>query len=180
MAAFGTVGKTGSDPYTHTFTVLNNNSHPAYTIWGTDDVSAEKSSYCMLDELELSVDADGYVMYKAKFLGRKRENDSAPTPAYTTENDFRGRDVNIYFASSEAGLSAATAIKAKSVRITIQKNLKEYQAIGSTDIDSIHNQQLLVNGDFELIYDAVTHLDIFEANTKQYMKIEIKNTDVDL
>lgn len=58
MSAFGTVNKTGSDPYTHTFTLLNNNNHPAYTIWSMNDVSTEKASYCMLSELELSVDAD--------------------------------------------------------------------------------------------------------------------------
>lgn len=83
-------------------------------------------------------------MYKAKFLGKARVSDSDPTPSYDEENEFRGRDIKIYFASSEAGLSGATAINAKSVRLTINKNLKEYQAIGSVDLNSIYNQNITV------------------------------------
>lgn len=168
---------TGSWPYTHAFTVLNNNAHPTFTLWGKDDVKSFSSAYSMVSEFGISAVIGEYVNFTASFMWKKLVSESAPTVTYScTENPFRARDVKVYFSDTEG--SWGDAIPVTSLNLTIAKNLYDHQTLGSLDIDSIHNQQLNVSGDMELLYEADTYLWFVRAWTKKFTKIEIVNTDV--
>lgn len=45
--------------------------------------------------------------------------------------------------------------------------------LGDTNVSAIANQEFRVSGDFEAIYDANTYRDLFTANTKKALQIEI-------
>lgn len=179
MGVFGTdTVTTASAAYTHTFTRLNSNTHPSFTVHQYDPVQSYYSAYSMVDEFEISGEVGDFVKFKAKLLGKKMVSESAPTVTFVEENDFRASQVKVYFADTEAGLAGASETKVKSFRVTFNKNLIPYQVLGSDDIDGIYNQHFTVSGDLEALFNTTTLYTLFAASTKKFMKIEIINTDI--
>lgn len=86
----------------------------------------------------------------------------------------------MYLADTEVGLDGASATNVTRVTVNFNKNLEEYQALGSEDITALFNKGFEVTGDFDALYDATTLVDLVEASTKKYMRLELINTDVDL
>lgn len=170
------VATTGSGPYTHAYTRDNTNCHPSFTIWASDPIGTTSSAYAMVDTFELSVEAENYVTLNANFLAKKMVDETATTPSYGTSKQFRARDVNVYFADTEAWLAWATAVKLTSLNLSFAKNLFVHQAIWSDDIDKIFNQQFNISWDFEAVYSSNDYQDFVRDATKKYMKVEIINT----
>lgn len=161
----------------HLFERLNSNNHPSYTVYGVDSVGTYRSPYSMLEQLDIELAVGGYLTFNATFKGKKEESTSA-TPAFTTEeNHFLAKHGNLYLASALSGLSAATATKISSFKLTIQKNLEDYQAFGSVDVDSIHNKQFKVFGELTALFTATTLKDLVLNSTKRAMRLEIINSD---
>ncbi len=178
----GTSAATGAIAFdsalrSHVFSVLNSNNHPAYTLWGKDDVSTMKSAYCMLESLELEMTVDGFLTFKTVWKGKKRASDTG-TPAYTVENEFLAKHATIKFAADLASLGAASAVDISRMKLTFVKNLKDFQKFGSVDIASIHNQQMSVAGDLEALFNSTTLHDYVVNSNKKAMRIELTNTDV--
>ena len=178
--ALGTVAKSWSWPYTHAFTRSNTNCHPSFSIRGVDPVGTVASTYSMVQSLNISVEAEDYATFSCNMLGKKGTSESAPTVSYASETLFRAKDCKVYFASTEWGLAGATAISVNSVNLNIEKNLMVHQSVWSVDIDKIFNQNFDVSGDFEAIFSNTDYQVIARDGTKQYIKIEFINPDVDL
>lgn len=176
--ALGTVGISGSWPYTHAFTRNNANNHKTFTIWWSDPVGSNSSAYSMIQSLEVEAKAGEFASFKAELIGKKMVSESTPTITYASENLFRARDCKVYFADTEAGLTWATASELIRVKLNIEKNLYVHQNIGEVDIDSIFNQQLTISGDFEAVFASTTLQGYVRNGTKKFMKIELINTDV--
>lgn len=179
----GTSAATGTPTFEttlryHFFKRLNNNNHPAYTIYGVDDTGTYRSGYCMLDSLELELNVNGYLMFNAKWLG-KLESTTTATPAFsTTENHFLGKHANFYIATNLAGLAAASPTPIQSLKLTIEKNLEAYQAWGSLDVASIHNKQFRVTGEITALFNATTLKDFVLTSAEKALRIKLVNTDV--
>lgn len=142
MGVFGTdTVTTASAAYTHTFTRLNSNTHPSFTVHQFDPVQSYYSAYSMVDEFEISGEVGDFVKFTTKMMGKKMVSESAPTVTFVEENDFRATQVKVYLADTEAGLAGASESKVKSFKVTFNKNLTPYQVLGSDDIDGIYNQQ---------------------------------------
>lgn len=162
---------------THLFSRLNNNTHPTYTLYGKDDVGDHRSAYCMLASLELSVAVGEFVQFSTKWKGKKEET-ATSTPSYTTsENRFLAKHANLYLASSLSGLAGASAVPIESLKITVEKNLEDYQAWGSDDIASIHNKSFRVYGEITALFNSETLKDLVQDSTKRAMRVKIVNTD---
>lgn len=162
----------------HVFRMLNSNTHPSYTIYGHDVVSDDRATYCMLDQLDIELVAGKFCMVTAKYIGKKLASTSAQAPTYTTtQYPFLAKHANFYFSSTWAGIGAASAVNISRLKITIKKNVEVYQAIGATDVTSIHNKQWSVDGTVELLYNAVTQRDYVLNSTKQTLRFIIANTD---
>lgn len=161
----------------HVFELLNSNNHPSYTIWSKDDVATLKSAYMMLESLELEVAAGDFLKFKSTWRGKKEASDSA-TPAFTAENEFLAKHASVKFADDVASLDAASATDVSRLRLQIAKNLKEFQAFGTTDITSQHNQHFAVSGDLEALFTSETLKNYVVNSTKKAMRLELTNTDV--
>lgn len=156
---------------THLFERLNNNTHPSYTLYGVDPVGTYRAAYGMLDTLDLECSVGDYMKLKSTWKA-KQEESSSGSPSFTEENEFLATHAQVYFANSIAELDSATAVGVERVKVTIQKNLEDYQAFGDTDVASIHNKQFAVVGDLTALFNSVTLKDYVINSTKKAMRIE--------
>lgn len=177
--ALGTVGtatlvETGV--YSHAFTRLNTNEHPSATIAMNKGNTDERAPGCMIDSLEIDASVGEYVKFNASLKGGKIE-DSAASPSFLTgvsDEAFRASKVTVKIANDISGLGVASAITLQNIKFSIEKNVLGVFKLGSTTLDANLNQHFTVAGDFEAVYDANTYRDLFVANTKKAVQIEIE------
>lgn len=162
----------------HFFERLNSNTHPSFTIYGSDPISDDKATYCMVDTFELEFKVGDYAKFNAKFKGKKLATAGAQSPVYTADNPFLAKHAAVKFATDESGLNAATASTVQRFKVTVNKNLVDVQAFGDTDIASLHNQQFTIAGDLEAIYNAVTFRDYVANSNKKAVRISAINNEV--
>ena len=115
--------------------------------------------------------------FDVSYLGKKLATPATLTPAYTSANPFLAKHAHAYFATNEPLLNAATETVLQNFKLNINKNLVEIQGFGSTDIDSIYNQQFTLDGDMEALFDSVTLRNYVVNSDKKAMRIKIVNTD---
>lgn len=162
---------------THVFERVNSNTHPSYTLYGVDPVGTYRAAYGMLDTLDIECKTGDFLMVKTSWLAKKEASTTA-TPAFVEENGFLAKHANVYFADTVEGLDAASPVSCERVKITIQKNLEDYQSFGDTDVASIHNKQFAVFGDLTAILNSTTLKDYVVASTKKACRIEFVNDEV--
>ena len=161
----------------HFFSRLNTNAHPSYTLYQSDPIDVERAPYCMLDTLDIEFVVGDFGKFSSTWMGKQLVS-NAGIPAYTSDNPFLTKHANVYFAADESGLNAATASEVSRFKISINKNLTDYMAFGSTDVTSIHNQQFTINGDLEAIYNTTTFRDLVANSTKKAVRLEAINNEV--
>ncbi len=163
---------------THVYTLLNNNTHPSYTIYGSDPVGDFKSVYCMLDSLDMEIASGGFAVAKAKFMGKKIQSASTQTPSYTAQNAFLAKYATFYDASAYTGLDAAAATVIKSMKLNWKKNLVDFQGWGATDVTGFYNRQYSLSGELVLLYNATTFQTYTTtSNQTRAFRIKLSNTD---
>jgi len=176
--ALGTAGSATlveTSVYSHAFTRLNSNAHPSATVYMNKGNTDERAPYAMIDTLELSAAIGEFVKFNVAMKGGKIE-DSTSSPSFlsgTSDEAFRAAKVTVKLATDIAGLSGASAVSLTNIKFTISKNLMGIFKLGSTSLDANVNQQFGISGDFEAVYDANTYRDLFTANTKKALQIEI-------
>lgn len=173
----GTISLIDDDVYTHVFSRLNTNNPPALSVTGHDPVDIIRATYGIVDSLEIEAATANFVTYNATLKAKKIEATTG-TPVYTADNAFLGKQSTVKFNATFAGLDGASAVELSRIKVNINKNVIDYQALGSDDVDSLHNQQFNVSGDLEALFNSETFRDYMIDSTKQAMRIEITNTDV--
>lgn len=161
----------------HFFERLNTNAHPSYTVYGADEVSDEKATYGMVENFDLEVAVEDFAKFTVSMKGQELETASAQSPSYTEDNPFLAKFASVEFGDAESDLNGATASCLQRFKLTVAKNLKDVQCFGTTDVNSIHNQQFGIAGDFEAIYDAVTFRDYVKNSTKKACRFSFINTE---
>jgi len=163
----------------HIFRRVNTNTHPSYTIYGSDPVSDDRALYCMLDSLDLEAVVGDYVKFNANFLGKALASTTAQTPSYTAQNPFLTKHATFKLAADHDSLDAAAAIGVERFTLNIPKNLLDITEFGSTDPASFHNQEFGdITGEVTLKYNAVTYRDYVLNATKRAMRLTVANTGV--
>lgn len=162
---------------THFFTRLNSNNHPSYTLYGDDPVGTFRAAYGMLDSIDFECAVGDFLRIKSSWMAKKEASTSA-TPSFVEENHWLAVHASVKFADTLEGLDSATAVSVERVKLTIQKNLEDYQAFGDTDVASIHNKNFAVMGDLTAIFNSTTLKDYVVNSTKKCMRIEFLNDDV--
>lgn len=165
----------------HIFRRANTNTHPSYTISGTDPVSGdERAAYCMLDTLDFEFNADDIVKFAAKFIGQPLTGSSF-TPAYTSENPFLGKHLSFKMASAFNSLDAASATALERIKLQTMKNVEVIHQTGGSDPlapTSLHNTEFEEKGDFSGLFNATTIRGYALAGTAQALRIAVANTAV--
>lgn len=180
LAALGQVATTGPaevSVYTHAFSVLQSTQHPSLTLFLDDPNQDYTYALAVLETLDLDVMLGQYARYRAAF--RSKAGAAATiTPSYTTENHFLPQHGSLKIATNLAGLTAASAIDIRSVKLSISKNAEDDRKLGSLDAIDILNKQFAVEGSLELVFNDNTFKTDMLAGTQKAMRIRLTNTDV--
>jgi hypothetical protein len=178
-ACLGTwsTGEVSDSAYTHSFTRLNSNQHPALTIFHKDQNVDEKFALGMMNQLTINCVLKDYVKYSAGFLSKVGATTSS-TPNYTSENPFLATHVTMKFADTVAALGTASATAIRAFNLTINKNVEDWQSLGSDEPTDIVNKALLATGDIELLFDDTTQRDYVLDGDKKACLLTIENSDV--
>ena len=162
--------------HTHNFTRLNTNQHPSLTIFHDDENIDEKFALGMLNQLTINAVLKDYVKFSAGFLS-KVGADTSSTPSYSAEKSFLAQHVSVKFAATIAALGTASAVALRAVNLTINKNVEDWQDLGSDEPTDIVNKAFMVSGDLEAIFDDETYKDFVLNGDKRAALITIENTD---
>jgi hypothetical protein len=162
----------------HTFSLLQDIEHPTLSLFAKDGgVYQGVYDNGVVNTLEITATVDDYVRFSANILA-KEANSNSDTPSYDTEYDFIGKDITVKVASSEAGLSGATALKLKELNVTFDTGAIADHTFGSYSPDDIYNAKLAIEGSFSKNYVDDTFKDLFTADTAVYMQIVIAGDQV--
>lgn len=160
--------------YDHVFNLKQDSVHQSLTVFAKDGgVQQLKFSGCMLGSLELNAAIDDFVRFTANIGGRESASDTS-TPSYDTEYDFIGRDITIKIADSSAGLSGATAIKAKEVTVTHNQGMIRDHVFGGYVADNHYNALSSIEGSFTLNFADTDLKDLYLGDDAKYMSITIQ------
>lgn len=171
-----------SDFTVHLFSRLNSNTHPSATICDIDPVASSYAPFSMINTFELSCEVADYMKFTAEFQWKQMvayEEWEAPTPAYSDEPSFTASMCWVRFADDESWLNSASEICMQSFRVSINKNLTDIQCFGSTDIDSIYNQQFGVEWDCEALFEDTTLRDYALNSQKKAVRFYAENSTDD-
>lgn len=158
----------------HAFTLGQNIQHPSLTLFAKDgSVQNQRYSNAMINTLQISASLEDYVRFSASFIASVASANS-DTPSYDTEYDFVARDITIKLADSEAGLSGATALKAKAVDVSWDQGLIRDHVVGAYTPDDIYNARLMISGNMQLNFTDETLKDLYLGNSAKYMSITIE------
>lgn len=117
-----TVGAVETGVKDHVFTVLQSAQHPSISVSVYEPNASTGLVYPlgMLDGLDVTIDLDKYIMYKATYKAN-RNAAQANTTSYVAENAFRPQDFTIGFAPTLAGVKGtitATGTAATTIHVT--------------------------------------------------------------
>jgi hypothetical protein len=135
-AMFGSYAKTGSGPYTHTFTVGESAQHASLTLFKHDPLAGQDYSYAngVVEKLEINIALKQFVQFTASLQAQSGVAQSAFTPATTTENRFLPQYLAASFAPTYPGLTGsltATGTAASTASVTACSiNVYTYLKIG--------------------------------------------------
>jgi hypothetical protein len=159
--------------YSHVFNLRQNIQHQALTLFAKDGaVQQHTFSNAMLSTLEISASIDDYVRFSAAFIAAVAATNS-DTPSYDTEYDWIARDIEVKLAESEAGLSGASAVKAKDLSITFDQGVIRDHVVGSRNPDDLYNSKMMIEGTMTLNFTDEVFKDYYLGDDDLYMSITL-------
>ncbi len=160
----------------HTFGVAN--TLPTYTIAKSDGNQSVRHAYSVLNTLEISVNQGSYARYASSWSTRKSAT-VANTVAYTAQNRFRPQDVKVYMADTVAGLGAATALRFKSLTLTLNNNLITEPALGTVDPE-YYPGNVETGISFGKLHVDTVFKDLVFGSAPKALRIALTRTDVSI
>lgn len=103
---FGGYGVSGSNPYTHTFSVGQSAQHESLTLFLHDPLAAVDYSHAngVVSKLDLSIELKKFVNYTASLMAKSGASQSTFTPSTTSENRLLPQYLSAKFALDKAGV----------------------------------------------------------------------------
>lgn len=179
LALFGTdtpAGPTDS-AYSHVYSILQSAQHPSLTIFQDDPNQDYKYALGVLTKMEISIVLEKFAMFKASFKSKAGAT-ATLTPSYVAENSFLPQHGSFKIADTQSGLTAASATNIIAVKLNFEKNVEEYNVIGSVDPSDIYNKQFAVEGEIEMLYDDTVFTALKTGDTEKAIRIALTNSDV--
>jgi hypothetical protein len=180
LAALGQVSTTGpseSTVYSHAFSVLQSAQHPSLTLFLDDENQDYNYALAVLTSLDINVLLGAFANYKASFRSKVGAS-ASNSPSYSAENFFLPQHGTVKVASSLSGLSGASAMAIRSLKLSIAKNAEDDRKLGSLDPADILNKQFAVTGSLELVFNDETFKTEMLADTAKAVRVTLANTDV--
>jgi hypothetical protein len=162
--------------YDNTFTLNQSNITPSLTLSRVNSVNPRRFPMVTQSDLEIDVKQNDWAQFTSTVMGLQGAT-ASDTTALVTEHEFTSKHVNIKVASTQAGLTSATALQLKSLKMKLSKKVDRFTPLGTVTPVSFDNESVSVSGTIVLRYTDHTLEDLGYANTAQFMSIDMKNTD---
>lgn len=164
----------GSNPYTHTYTLANTNQHQSVSLYWSDPDRSDMYKLGMLDSFQVSVEPSGLVQYTIGYKSKTADEWSSISPVYTSlGSKFLHQHLSVKLAAAVGDLAAATPISLKNLEFTIAKNTVFDSVMGTVEPEDILNQQISVEGTLELNLESDTYRDYMLNGTYRAMEIKL-------
>lgn len=163
--------------YNHTFTKNNASVPPYLTFCRVSPVATRRYALGCQTDLQIEASQRGFVTFTSGITSKTGAT-ASDTPAYTDENEFSSKHVHVKIASNTAGLSGATDLDLKSVKLKIEHKRDRHTPLGVIDPTAFDPLEWKVTGEVVLRYTDTTIEDLGAANTRQAMSISLINNDV--
>lgn len=168
---------TGSNPYTHTFTLSALNQAKSLTLYWKDPDRSYVFPLAVVDSFQMSVEPNGIVNYTIGFKAKRADDYTSQTPSFTTMGSkFLHQHLSFKLASAVAGLAAATAISLKSLELNITRNTIFDEVIGTAEPEDILSQAISVEGSVSLNLEDDTYRNYMLGNTYRAMEIKLNQS----
>jgi len=163
--------------YDHVFSVNQTTQHQSLTLSLKGPNDAVAIANAVVDSLKITSDVNKFVMFEAKATG-KASAALSNTATYTAENDFHAKHVTFKMASTQSGLTGASAITIRKFELEIKSNTMLEEVLGSTPINDVLNQGFEISGSVTLIHTDSAYSTLMLAGTYQALRFDIVNSDV--
>lgn len=165
---------TGSNPYTHTYTLSNTNQHKSVSLYWKDPDRSEMFPLGMISSYQLSVEANGLVNHTIGFMSKTSRDWASQTANFTSLGaKWLHQHASVKFAAAVGSLAAATGVSVKSLELNITKNTMFDSVVGTVEPEDILNQQFSIEGNIELNLEDDTYKDYMVNNTYRAMQIQL-------
>lgn len=165
---------TGSNPYTHTFTLSNLNQAKSLSLFWQDPDRSYMFPLAVVDSFKMTIEPNGIVNYTIGFKSKTARNWATQTPVFTTlGNKFLHQHLRFKLASATAGLAAASLISLKSLELNISRNTMFDSVIGTVEPEDILSQEISVEGSIGLNLEDDTYRNFMLGNTYRAMDITL-------
>lgn len=165
----------GGNPYTHTFTLAQNNQHQSLSIIAQDKTNADivkMFPLAMINKWTLKIVAGRIVTNSIDFISLPGKDWTSQTSSFTAlGSKFLHQHLSLKVASNLAGLTGSTAISVKSLDLVIDKHLVRNDVAGTVTPEDINNQDFRVSGSIVLNYEDATWLNYMTGVTDRAMEI---------
>lgn len=163
--------------YDHTITVAQSIQHQSLTVFLNDPLSGQDYKHALgcIDSLDLAYEQNKFVEFDAKLKAKKGAT-ATLIPANTVENLFLPQHFVFKLASTVAGLTAATALPIKSMKLKIAKSLESDDVLGSVEPVDFLSKKISIEGELEAIWQNESDFkNAYMAGTTQAMRIDLKS-----
>lgn len=165
---------TGSNPYTHTFTLSQTNQPTTLSLYWKDPDRSYMFAGATVESLKMTVAQNAIVAYTVGFKSKTAKDWAIQTPSYTTlGSKFLQQHLQFRLATTVGGLGAASEIALKNLELTINKNGTFDQNLGTVEPTDILTTELSVQGSLQLNLNDDTYRNLMLANTYQAMEIKL-------
>jgi hypothetical protein len=114
---------------------------------------------------------------------QKGASQSSFTPSIASESRFIPQYMTFKYATSVSGLSGATAIALKSIKLSLDSNIEDQEVLGSVAPADFLNKEFKCEGQLEAVWQNEADFKtvaLATPNVAQAVLIDLKNSDVSI
>lgn len=158
--------------YDHTFTVLQTVQHPSLTISYKDLNVDLRYANAVVNSLKINIERGNYVMYDVTTMS-KASASASNTVSFTQENDFLPQHLTFKTATTQSGLTGASAVNIRNATIEFSQNLVFEDVLGDVAPNDVLNQSFGVKGSVTLVHTDTTYSALQMAGTYQALRFDL-------
>lgn len=164
---------TGSNPYTHAYTLQNTNQHQSLSLYYEDPNESRVFPNAVVDTLSISMDQEQIGRTTVGFKSKSGRDWTNQTESFTAlGSKFLQQHTQVKLAAVVGDLAAASVISLKSLELNIRANTEYDNVLGTADPADVVNLQFGVEGSLTLNAEDATYRDYMINGT--YRALEIK------
>jgi hypothetical protein len=161
----------------NTFSVIQTAPPPTLTFTRSNPLYTRRYSLGVLTDLEITVTTGGFVTYTATIASAVGAT-SSDVPTYVSVNGFTSKHTVLKYATNVAGLTGATPLQPKSLKLKISRKADRFVPLGQIDPVAFDPESFGVTGEFVTRFTETAEEALALANTRQAVSIAIVNSDV--